>query len=404
MIALEGLASAAVYWTSALVLGALATASLVLPPGETPVRRQLLSLAAIFTAAFLLIAVAALAVQGARLAGGAPPSLDLLGRYLLRTQSGSVWLWRELYGALLLALLIWFQKTGTSDRAGRRLLLLALPLAASRSLTSHAAAAREYVFAAIAVDAIHLIVSALWAGALPLLCWALRSGSRGAASAGWSGNVVGRFSRLAVWSVGALVATGLYQSWLQLGTWEALLETDYGRVLLVKLALFLMMLGFGALNRFFTLPELIAAPRPGPIPRDAFRKIVAEALLAVLVFGVTGFLTVLPPGAHSAHRFAAARRAGARQPAGGASIKILAPREGETIRGGEVPIAFRLTTARSGDHAHAYVDGELMGMFESQNSTLTGVAPGHHTLELRVVAEDHQTELDASDTVHFVVK
>jgi hypothetical protein len=35
---------------------------------------------------------------------------------------------------------------------------------------------------------------------------------------------------------------------------------------------------------------------------------------------------------------------------------------------------------------------------------LNGITPGHHVLELRVVAEDHQTELDASDRIEFVVK
>ena len=36
--------------------------------------------------------------------------------------------------------------------------------------------------------------------------------------------------------------------------------------------------------------------------------------------------------------------------------------------------------------------------------TLTGIQPGKHTLELRVVAADHMTELNASDKVAFVVK
>jgi hypothetical protein len=53
---------------------------------------------------------------------------------------------------------------------------------------------------------------------------------------------------------------------------------------------------------------------------------------------------------------------------------------------------------------YAYVDSELIGMFESQRGTLNGIKPGRHTLELRVVAEDHQTELDASDRTFFVVK
>jgi putative copper export protein len=404
MLALEGLVSAALYFMSALVLGSLATAAFVLPPGKTPLRQKLLSFAALFTAGFLLIAAAALVVQGAKLSGGALPSLDILGRYLMKTQSGNVWLWRELYGALLLALLVSFQKTGLSERAGRWMVLAAMPLAASRSLASHAAAAREYPLAAMACDAIHLIVAALWAGGLPLLCWALWRSSRLNTPPGWTGNLVARFSRLAFWSVALLVATGLYQSWIQLGTWNSLLETAYGRILLLKLALFLMMLGFGALNRLFTLPDLIAAPHPAPFPREAFQRIGAEAALAVVVFVVTGFLTILPPGAHSGHQFAASRRPGALQPGDGAMIKILSPREGETFRSDEVPITFRLTPGRRGEHAHAYVDGELMGMFESESGTLTGITPGHHKLELRVVAEDHQTELDASDAVHFVVK
>jgi len=43
-------------------------------------------------------------------------------------------------------------------------------------------------------------------------------------------------------------------------------------------------------------------------------------------------------------------------------------------------------------------------MFESQQGTLNGITPGRHTLELRVVAADHQTELDAKDRIEFIVK
>jgi hypothetical protein len=45
-----------------------------------------------------------------------------------------------------------------------------------------------------------------------------------------------------------------------------------------------------------------------------------------------------------------------------------------------------------------------MGMFQSKAGTLNGLTPGRHLLELRVVAENHQTELDASDRVEFMVK
>ena len=92
------------------------------------------------------------------------------------------------------------------------------------------------------------------------------------------------------------------------------------------------------------------------------------------------------------------------KPAEGASIKILAPTKGQTFKGDKVEIHYKLIKGKRGHHAHAYVDGELMGMFESEKGTLNGIKPGKHVLELRVVADDHTTELDAKDRVEFVVK
>lgn len=92
------------------------------------------------------------------------------------------------------------------------------------------------------------------------------------------------------------------------------------------------------------------------------------------------------------------------KPAEGASIKILAPTKNQVFNGDKVPIQYKLTKGKRGHHAHAYVDGELMGMFESEKGTLNGIKPGKHVLELRVVADDHTTELDASDKVEFIVK
>jgi hypothetical protein len=91
------------------------------------------------------------------------------------------------------------------------------------------------------------------------------------------------------------------------------------------------------------------------------------------------------------------------KPAEGASIKIVSPTKGQVLKGDKVPIEFKLIKGKRGHHAHAYVDGELMGMFESEKGVLNGIKPGKHVLELRVAA-DHNTELDASDKVEFTVK
>lgn len=92
------------------------------------------------------------------------------------------------------------------------------------------------------------------------------------------------------------------------------------------------------------------------------------------------------------------------KPAQGASVKIISPKADQVFKGDSVPLEFKLTKGKVGEHVHAYVDGELMGMFKSAKGTLTGIKPGHHTLELRVATSDHKTELNATDKVSFTTK
>lgn len=92
------------------------------------------------------------------------------------------------------------------------------------------------------------------------------------------------------------------------------------------------------------------------------------------------------------------------KPAQGASVKIISPKAGEVIKGDAVPLEFKMTKGKIGEHVHAYVDGEMAGMFKSAKGTLTGVKPGKHTLELRVATSDHNTELNAIDRVIFTTE
>ena len=400
MTGLEAVASAAVYLTGALFVGALVCDVFLLPDEGHPLRRDLIGGAGLWLGAFLLAAVFWLAVQGAKLSGGAVPTLDTLVRYLTRTDSGRLWLWREVYGGLLLVLFLSLRRGPEPERIARWIFFLALPLVASRSLASHASAVRGNSWLAIAFDATHLAVSALWAGGLPVLFWMLWRGRRLGLPVDQATRAVARFSRLALPCVAVLILTGFYQSWLQLEKWSALFQTPYGRVLLLKVALFTAMAVFGAVNRFFTLPHLIATAEP-PLPRVALARIGAEAIVALVVFCVTGFLTVLPPGVHSGHQLGAA--ALPVQPSADTSIQIISPKPGDTFTSDRVPITFKITGGFT-YHAHAYVDGELMGMFEGKSGTLTGVPPGRHTLELHIVGEDHMTEFGASNKVEFVVK
>ena len=76
------------------------------------------------------------------------------------------------------------------------------------------------------------------------------------------------------------------------------------------------------------------------------------------------------------------------QPPEGASVKIVTPKTGEVLKGGKVPVQFKLTKRKRDEHVHAYVDSEMMRIFKSEKGTLNDIKPGQHTLELRVVTGD----------------
>lgn len=92
------------------------------------------------------------------------------------------------------------------------------------------------------------------------------------------------------------------------------------------------------------------------------------------------------------------------KPAQGAQVKIISPKPGQVIDGNSVALQFQMKKGKIGEHIHAYIDGEMAGMFTGTQGTLNGLKPGAHVLELRVATADHNTELDATDRITFTVK
>jgi putative copper export protein len=174
MVGLEAIAAALSYIALASLLGQLVAAGFLLPDGE-PIKLRYLLLTGARTALliFLAVAVCALVIQGAKLQRGFP-SAELLWRYLTMAQSGRIWFARELYGAAL-AIFVWsLASKDPNCKLIRCAAMLAIPLVASRSLTSHAIAVREDTLLIVLVDTIHLIATALWGGGLIALWRVLR--------------------------------------------------------------------------------------------------------------------------------------------------------------------------------------------------------------------------------------
>ncbi|WP_046498193.1 copper resistance CopC/CopD family protein [Streptomyces odonnellii] len=99
---------------------------------------------------------------------------------------------------------------------------------------------------AMPVDVLHLLAVAVWLGGLTALLVALYQAPSMESAA------VRRFSRIAFLSVVVLAATGLYQSWRQVGSWSALWETTYGQLLLVKVGLVAVLVGIAWFSRRWT--------------------------------------------------------------------------------------------------------------------------------------------------------
>ncbi|MFI8101600.1 copper resistance CopC/CopD family protein [Streptomyces sp. NPDC086023] len=123
--------------------------------------------------------------------------------------------------------------------------VVAAGIAATWALSEHASTGVQPGIA-MPVDIVHLLAVAAWLGGLVALLVAL---SR---VPGIERAAVLRFSRVAFVSVAALAATGVYQSWRQLGSWSALTGTTYGQLLLVKVGLVAVLVGVAYLSRKWT--------------------------------------------------------------------------------------------------------------------------------------------------------
>lgn len=123
--------------------------------------------------------------------------------------------------------------------------VVAAGIAATWAMSEHASTGIQASIA-MPVDVAHLLAVAAWLGGLASLLVALyRTPDIGSAS-------VRRFSAVAFGSVVVLAATGIYQSWRQVGSWSALTGTRYGQLLILKVALIAVLLAVAWFSRRWT--------------------------------------------------------------------------------------------------------------------------------------------------------
>lgn len=272
-------------------------------------RRRLAWIAWIGLAIALLSAVPWLVLVAESMSGeplGALYGQGIVGTVLTRTDFGHDWLLRVVLGCALGGAFVHFFPAKDAPSRGLQIstTILAAAYAGSLAWTGHAIGAQD-VEAILhpAADVLHLIAAAAWVGGLvPLALLLTMTGADDTGVAAARAATL-RFSNLGIASVAALLASGLVNSWYLVGSVSALTTTDYGRLLTIKIALFLLMVAIAAFNWSRLTPRLVQEADIAATQRARRRlrgNAAAEALAGAIIVVIVAVLGTLPPASHAA--------------------------------------------------------------------------------------------------------
>lgn len=189
-------------------------------------------------------------------------------------------------------------------RPGRRLWTLSVALGAvalgALPWSGHGAADQGAAGALhLLADVAHLLAAGIWLGALAAFVLLLTSRRSEPAEVRALHGALKGFSGVGSAVVAVIVASGLMNGWFLVGPahLNGLRHTLWGELLLIKLALFLVMLALACLNRFRLTPRLEAAlaGRPGAAVAALRRSVALEAALGLAVLVLVAVLGTQPP-------------------------------------------------------------------------------------------------------------
>lgn len=238
-------------------------------------------------AALLLLVAGAVRIylQAAAFAGPDEPPTTMLGPVLGTTWGRAALM--QLAGAIV-GMVAWAGAPGW--RRASWGYVAALLAAGAAPFMGHAAAFERYTSALVAADAIHVLAVGGWTGGLVALLLGLAATAPGAGGPERAATLIDRFGPLAMASVSLLAATGAAAALMQLREPMALVSSDYGRLLVVKLVLVAAAAALGRRHSRRAAAD-VRAGKAGAVARSFGIELLA--MLAVLI--VTAVLTGSPP-------------------------------------------------------------------------------------------------------------
>jgi len=210
--------------------------------------------------------------------------LDLL---VTATTWGRMWQLQLLSGILAMVA-FWIARARREARISWRFAAAtALFCAIIPALSGHSAGVDRFHVLAVGADALHVISAGAWLGTLGALVVVVRAAvKRGMVASDVLPGAVVAFSPLALLSAGTLVGTGLFATWLHVGSLGGLFGSTYGRILLAKVALVGIAAGLGAYNWRRVTPRLGSPEGAKAFMSSTARSEIAMGLFVLLLTAV----------------------------------------------------------------------------------------------------------------------
>ena len=274
----------------------------LLPAGGAIWRRRVVF--AVLVSAFAGAAATWASVAGSAAAAAGISALSvkpsLIATFLLKTGVGRIAIFEIAcaMAACIPAAIAWVtvKKQATSGRALLCAALIAGLGLAAYPFNSHPVTLSEQL-AGVLSSLAHRLALAVWLGGLPALLLLIGAGPVADDTRQLAAVVLRRFSRVATVAMGIIVATGALLTWFLVRNFSSLIGTQYGYLLLVKLALLGGVLAIASGLQRKLLPMLELKPSDSII-RSYASRVKVETIFAVLIVVVASDMAGLAPPEH----------------------------------------------------------------------------------------------------------
>lgn len=206
---------------------------------------------------------------------------------LLATNWGLSWRLLAIGAVVTVAAFVCAASDGRGSELRRAAWIVASSLAGAMcafpAFNGHSAAVEGLRWLSIPADYLHVLAAGSWIGGLFFVLIAeLRERRQTGRGNALLAEVLPHFTPVALIAGALLIGTGVLASWLHVASLDALVSTRYGRILLTKVGLVVVVLILGAVNWRVLTPRLWGVGGARPLRRNAIRELTVAHVVILI--------------------------------------------------------------------------------------------------------------------------